>query len=135
MYTYKLEITSIYDGDTLNGVVDLGFNIRMDIKVRLARINTPEIRTKDEDEKARGYAARDWLRAFCEKYKDSLLIRTVEKGKYGRWIGEILIYLPDYEYDDEIVEKSEELGFHFFDPYLSINDLLVHEGYAEYKEY
>lgn len=43
MYTYKLDITSIYDGDTLNGVVDLGFNIRMDIKVRLARINTPEI--------------------------------------------------------------------------------------------
>jgi micrococcal nuclease len=135
MYTYKLEITSIYDGDTLNGVVDLGFNIRMDIKVRLARINTPEIRTKDPEEKIAGYAARDFLREFCEKYKDSLLVRTTKRGKYGRWIGEILIYLPDHEYDSEIVEKSEDMGGSPFDVYLNINDLLVHEGHAEYKEY
>lgn len=135
MYTYKLNVTSIYDGDTLNGVVDLGFNIRMNIKVRLARINTPEIRTQNKEEKTRGYAARDFLKEFCEKYKDSLFIRTVKKGKYGRWIGEILIYLPDYEYDSEIVEKSEDMGASPFELYLNVNDLLVHEGYAEYKEY
>jgi micrococcal nuclease len=135
MYTYKLEITSIYDGDTLNGVVDLGFNIRMDVKIRLGRIDTPELRTKDLDEKARGYAARDFLREFCEKYKDGLLVKTTEKGKYGRWIGEILIYLPDHEYDSEIMEKSEDMGGSPFDVYLNINDLLVHEGHAVYREY
>jgi micrococcal nuclease len=131
MYTYKLEVTSIYDGDTLNGVVDLGFNIRMDIKVRLARINTPEIRTKDEDEKARGYEARDWLRAFCEKYKDGLCIKTTGKGKYGRWIGEILIPVDDYGYDGEM-EKYEPC---ITGDYYVINDILVQEELAEYKEY
>ena len=135
MYTYKLEVTSIYDGDTLNGVVDLGFNIRMDIKVRLARINTPEIRTKDLEEKEAAYAARDWLREFCEKYKDSLLVRTTEKGKYGRWIGEILIDLSEHAYDVEITQKHEEMSDDIFEQYLNINDLLVHEGHAEYKEY
>lgn len=135
MYTYKLEITSIYDGDTVNGVVDLGFNIRMDIKIRLARIDTPELRDKDLAKKEAAYAARDYLRAFCEKYKDSLLVRTTKKGKYGRWIGELLIYLPDHEYDSDIVEKSEDMGNSPFDLYLNINDLLVKEGHAVYREY
>jgi|VirMetMinimDraft_7_1064189.scaffolds.fasta_scaffold22451_2 micrococcal nuclease len=135
MYTYALEITKVYDGDTVNGVVDLGFGIKMAIKIRLADINTPELRTKDLDEKARGYAARDFLREFLDKYKDSLLVRTTKKGKYGRWIGELLIYLPDHEYDSEIVEISEELTSSPMELYLNINDLLVHKGYAERRIY
>ena len=135
MYTYKLHVTSIYDGDTLNGVVDLGFNLKMNIKVRLGRIDTPELRSKDLQKKALAYEARDFLREFCEKYKDSLLVRTTKKGKYGRWIGEILIDLSNHGYDEEIVVKSEDIGNSPFDRYLNINDLLVHEGYAEYKEY
>ena len=119
MYTYKLDITSIYDGDTLNGVVDLGFNIRMDIKVRLARINTPEIRTRDADEKKRGYEARDFLRKTIHEHIEegyNILIETKEKGKYGRWVGEIIIH-------DGIASI------------MNVNDLLVMEGHAEYKEY
>jgi len=135
VYTYKLHVTSVYDGDTLNGVVDLGFNLKMNIKIRLSRINTPEIRTRDAEEKIAGYAARDFLREFCEKYKDSLLVRTTKKGKYGRWVGEILIDLSNHGYDEEIVVKNEDMGGSPFDQYLNINDLLVHEGYAEYKEY
>jgi micrococcal nuclease len=81
VYTYQLEITKVYDGDTVNGVVDLGFNIRMDIKIRLANINTPEIRTKDLEEKARGYAARDFLREFLDKFGAGLLVKTTKKGK------------------------------------------------------
>lgn len=129
MYTYKLEVTSIYDGDTLNGVVDLGFNIRMDVKVRLGRIDTPELRTKDLDEKARGYAARDWLREFCEKYKDGLMVKTTKKGKYGRWIGEILLSEDDFGYDEDLKYYLPSDG------YYNINDILVHEGHAVYREY
>lgn len=129
MYTYKLNITSIYDGDTLNGVVDLGFNIRMDIKVRLARVNTPELRTKDPDEKVAGYAARDWLREFCEKYKDGLLVKTTGKGKYGRWIGELLLSEDDFGYDEYLKYYVPSDG------YYNINDILVVEGHAVYREY
>jgi len=135
MYTYKFKITSIYDGDTVNGTVDLGFNISMDIKVRLGRINTPELRSKDLQKKALAYAARDYLREFCEKYKDSLLVRTTEKGKYGRWIGELLIDLSQHEWDSEVVAKHEDMDGGPLDWHLNINDLLVKEGYAEYKEY
>lgn len=129
MYTYKLEITSIYDGDTLNGVVDLGFNIRMDVKIRLGRIDTPEIRTKDPEEKAAGYAARDWLREFCEKYKDGLLVQTTKKGKYGRWIGDLLLLEDDFGHDEDLKKYVPSNGFYY------INDMLVGEGHAVYRDY
>ena len=132
MFTYSLKVTDIYDGDTLTGTIDLGFDISMSIKVRLSRINTPELRTKDADEKVRGYAARDFLREFLEKYKDSLCIRTVEKGKYGRWIGEILIDLSKHEYDEDIVSDAPGGPF---EQYFNVNDLLVRKGHAVYKEY
>jgi micrococcal nuclease len=115
MYTYKLDITSIYDGDTLNGVVDLGFNIRMDIKVRLARINTPEIRTRDTEEKKRGYEARDFLRNLIKEYDGMAFITTTKKGKYGRWVAELYI-------GNENISEN-------------VNDMLVEKGHAEYKEY
>ena len=132
MYTYNLKVTSVYDGDTLNGIVDLGFGISMDIKVRLSRIDTPELRTKDADEKIRGYAARDFLREFLEKHKDSLCVRTTFKGKYGRWVGEILIDLEDYSYDEDFYDGAPEDPF---EQYLNVNDLLVKKGHAIYKEY
>ena len=116
MYTYALKVTDIYDGDTLNGVVDLGFDVSMNIKVRLARIDTPELRTKDLDEKARGYAARDFLREII-KEADAVYIKTTEKGKYGRWVG--LVYIDHPELGD---------GY-------EINALMVSSGHAIFKQY
>ena len=130
MYTYALEVTRVYDGDTVNGVVDLGFGIKMAIKIRLADINTPELRTKDLDEKARGYAARDFLREFLDKYGAGLQVRTNKKGKYGRWIGELLLSVDDFGHDEDLQKYSPNL-----DNYYRINDILVLEGHAEYKEY
>lgn len=115
MYTYKFQITSVYDGDTVTGIVDLGFNISKKIKVRLAKINTPEIRTRDLEEKAAGYEARDFLRELVAKQEGDLTIKTTKKGKYGRWIG--LIYYG---------EDNEQI---------CINDELVSTGHAVYKEY
>lgn len=131
MYIYKINITSIYDGDTMTGDIDLGFNIKKEkVKLRLARINTPEIRTKDLKEKERGYAARDWLREFVEKYKDAITVNTTKKGKYGRWISEILISADDCGYDEELEKYQID-----HNGYYCINDILVAEDYAEYKEY
>jgi micrococcal nuclease len=114
MYTYSLEVTSVYDGDTITGNIDLGFNIKKEkVKLRLARIDTPEIRTKDLDEKERGYAARDYLRELLEQYP--VFVTTTKKGKYGRWICELYI-------GNENISEN-------------VNDMLVKNGHAVYKEY
>lgn len=113
-YYYIAEVVKVYDGDTCTCVVDLGFKTSVKIKVRLVGIDTPEIRTKDDEEKVRGYASRDWLR---EKILDKkVLLHTSDKGKFGRWLGTIW----NLEENKPLFENS-------------YNKQLINEGHA--KEY
>ena len=110
MYEYNVKITSVYDGDTVTGDIDLGFGVWMHKqKFRLYGIDTPEIRTKDPDEKVRGYAARDRVRELV--LGKTVRVRSLGKGKYGRWLIEIWC------------EAS---------PTKSLNQLLILEGHAEH---
>jgi micrococcal nuclease len=54
MYEYKCKVKRVVDGDTVDIVLNLGFNVLHAVRVRLAGIDTPECRTRDLDEKARG---------------------------------------------------------------------------------
>jgi micrococcal nuclease len=61
MYTYRAKIISVYDGDTVTALVDLGFGITNKIKIRLKGINTPEVRGAERPE---GIVSRDYLTKF-----------------------------------------------------------------------
>lgn len=90
MYEYNVKITSVYDGDTVTGDVDLGFGVWMhNQKFRLYGINTAELKTKDESEKLKALAARDRLRELV--LDKEVRIRSHGKEKYGRWLIEIWI--------------------------------------------
>ena len=54
MYEYKCKVKRVVDGDTVDIVLNLGFNVLHAVRVRLAGIDTLECRTRDLDEKARG---------------------------------------------------------------------------------
>ena len=54
MYEYGCTVTRVVDGDTIDVILDLGFSIFHKCRVRLYGIDTPESRTRDKDEKARG---------------------------------------------------------------------------------
>ena len=45
------EVVKVVDGDTIDVVIDLGFDLSKKERVRLAGIDTPESRTRDLDEK------------------------------------------------------------------------------------
>ena len=47
MYEYKAKLLRVIDGDTVDCVIDLGFNVRLKERVRLKGIDTPETRTRD----------------------------------------------------------------------------------------
>ena len=87
-YTYEVEVVSVYDGDTVTLDIDLGFNVRTRQKIRLFGINTPELRGGTEETKAKGRAARDWLRNRIMD-GEPVHIRTHKdkQGKYGRYLG------------------------------------------------
>ena len=61
MYEYACTVDRVVDGDTVDVVLDLGFDVRFFSRVRLYGIDTPESRTRDKDEKARGLISKKFL--------------------------------------------------------------------------
>ena len=62
-YNFRVtEITKVVDGDTIDVVIDLGFDIYKHERVRIAGIDTPEKRTRDLEEKKLGIDATNWTR-------------------------------------------------------------------------
>lgn len=91
MYEYKIKkIKKIIDGDTLDIEIDLGFNIVITQRVRLAGINAPETKTANLEEKVQGLESKKWLE---EKLNTTKLmhIKTEKDDKYGRILGWIYI--------------------------------------------
>lgn len=90
MYEYKIkEIVSIYDGDTIVAIVDLGFGITIKEKFRLSYINAPELKGSERES---GLTSRDWLREKLNTSSD-VFIKTQKdsKEKFGRYLAEIFI--------------------------------------------
>ena len=85
-YTVK-KFIKIIDGDTVDISIDLGFNICIEKRVRLYGIDTPETRTRDLDEKKRGFAAKDRLQVIINENIDKgipIIIKCHGIGKFGR---------------------------------------------------
>jgi len=93
MYEYKCEVTRVVDGDTIDCVLDLGFSILHKCRVRLYGIDTPESRTRDLDEKARGKLASKFLQESIDDGNEIVLRSELKdsKGKYGRVLGSIVV--------------------------------------------
>ena len=93
MYEYKCEVTRVVDGDTIDCVLDLGFSILHKCRVRLYGIDTPESRTRDLDEKARGKLASKFLEDSIKNGTEIILRSELKdsKGKYGRVLGSIVV--------------------------------------------
>jgi micrococcal nuclease len=110
-YIYRIkEIHKVVDGDTIDASIDLGFDISLEKRIRLAGVDTPESRTTDLKEKAMGLESKEWLKKKLEGAKD-IIIKTElpdSTEKYGRIIGHLFI-------------NGEEI---------SLNNQMIVEGYA-----
>jgi len=102
MYEYKVkEVVKVVDGDTIDVVIDLGFDLSKKERVRLAGIDTPESRTRDLDEKKLGLEAKEHLSTNLSN-ANQLMISTEKDGKYGRMLGTIYI-------NDDIVSMNQQM--------------------------
>jgi micrococcal nuclease len=108
------KIVKVLDGDTIDVLIDLGFDLYKKERVRIAGVDTPEKRTRDLEEKELGIHATNWMKdKLTETIKgdEELTIRTELKGgvgKYGRLLG--WLYVGDST--------------------LSLNEQMITEGYA-----
>ena len=104
MYEYAVkEIVKVVDGDTVDIIIDLGFDLSKKERVRLAGIDTPESRTRDLEEKKLGLEAKEFLeRRLMECAK--LIVKTEKDGKYGRMLG--WFYCSKININTEMVERG-----------------------------
>jgi micrococcal nuclease len=111
MYEYYVrKVENVVDGDTIDVLIDLGFDILFASRVRLAGIDTPESRTKDLAEKALGLEAKEYLKKALKDAK-SVIIKTEKMDsseKYGRILGWVYV-------DGNTI---------------SLNDMMINDGYA-----
>ena len=92
MYEYNCTVDRVVDGDTIDVVLDLGFSVLYKSRVRLFGIDTPESRTRNKDEKARGKMASKYLEDAVNS--GDVVIRTELKdsrGKFGRVLGTVVV--------------------------------------------
>ena len=93
LFHYRSTVTRVVDGDTIDVDLDLGFDIKYHVRIRLVGINTPESRTRDLEEKERGLAAKDFVgRWLLEQAGMNQIIQTSldGRGKFGRVLGRVL---------------------------------------------
>ena len=87
MRTYKkTRLRRIVDGDTIDVVVDLGFRVTTEVRVRLIGVDTPE-RGEDGYHDAIGIL-HDLMFKICDE-DGCFVMSTAKTGKYGRWLAYI----------------------------------------------
>ena len=91
MYIYNAKLGRVVDGDTVDATVDLGFDTWKKVRIRLVGINTPESRTRDLEEKARGLAAKQFVVDMFKKHKNNFILHSQGVGKFGRCLGIIFV--------------------------------------------
>jgi micrococcal nuclease len=93
MYEYGCKVTRVIDGDTIDVDLDLGFDIIYKCRVRLYGIDTPESRTRNKDEKARGKLASKFLQDAINNGAHVILRTHLKdsKGKFGRVLASVIV--------------------------------------------
>jgi micrococcal nuclease len=114
MYEYFVkEVKNVVDGDTIDVVIDLGFDILFASRVRLAGIDTPESRTTDKAEKALGIEAKEYLKK-CLKDSKSVVIRTEKMDsseKYGRILGWVYVNGDSESLNNKMINDGYAWGY------------------------
>jgi micrococcal nuclease len=102
VYEYRATVKRILDGDTIEAVVDLGFTVHVTVKLRLAGIDCPEMKTPE------GLRAKQHLSNLITG--KTLCIKVLTKDSFGRWVA--LLWVEDI--------KSTAY----------VNDLMIEAGHA-----
>jgi micrococcal nuclease len=113
-YIYRIKsVLKVVDGDTIDASIDLGFDISLTKRIRLAGIDSPESRTTNLKEKALGLESKEWLKKALEGAKD-ILIKTEKPDsteKYGRIIGHLFINDQETSLNNQMIDEGYALVY------------------------
>tara|TARA_R100000322_G_scaffold114738_1_gene73724 strand:- start:82 stop:483 length:402 start_codon:yes stop_codon:yes gene_type:complete len=113
-YNYRAKLVKVVDGDTIDALIDVGFDIWVKKRIRYKGIDTWESRTRNLEEKKLGLAAKERNRQLLEEVSNKsgfFRLKSYGVGKYGRVLGEIFI-----------MDENDNT--------ICINNQLISEGHA-----
>ena len=93
-YNYKAKLVRVVDGDTVDALIDVGFDIWFKKRIRFKGIDTWESRTRNLEEKALGLKAKARTKELLESVSSKsgyFRLKSYGLGKYGRVLGELFI--------------------------------------------
>ena len=93
-YIYRAKLDRVVDGDTVDALIDVGFDIWFKKRIRFKGVDTWESRTRNLEEKALGLKAKARTKELLEKVSSKsgyFRLKSYGLGKYGRVLGEIFI--------------------------------------------
>ena len=118
-FCYNATVVRIVDGDTIRLDIDLGFDIVLkNQSVRLYKVDTPECRTRDLEEKERGLAAKARLQEILEYNGNQCILKVSGLGKFGRALATVHV--------TSLSPVSTETGI----TDINVNKQLIEEGHA-----
>ena len=93
-YIYRGKLDRVVDGDTIDALIDVGFDIWFKKRIRYKGVDTWESRTRNLEEKKLGIAAKERNKELLESVSSKpgyFRLKSYGVGKYGRILGEIFI--------------------------------------------
>ena len=97
-YIYKAKLDRVVDGDTVDALIDVGFDIWFKKRIRFKGVDTWESRTRNLEEKALGLKAKARTKDLLEKVSSKpgyFRIKSYGLGKYGRVLADVFIMDKD----------------------------------------
>ena len=93
-YIYRAKLDRVVDGDTVDALIDVGFDIWVKKRIRFMGLDTWESRTRDLEEKKLGKLAKERTRQLLEDVSSKsgyFRLKSHGVGKYGRVLGELFV--------------------------------------------
>lgn len=87
-YIRKIKVLKVIDGDTIEGIVDLGYYVTTKQRIRLSRIDTPELNDPNPDVRVKAIMAKSYAETWLSR-EPEYFIRSEKSDSFGRWLGEI----------------------------------------------
>lgn len=105
MYHYSvLSVERVVDGDTVDVVLDLGFNLYTKQRVRILGIDTPELRSKDQQEKQKALSAKEYAEQWFSS--GNLTVTTTKDDKYGRILGDFRKEGEELSFGESVIKSQ-----------------------------
>ena len=111
-YIYRGKLERVVDGDTIDALIDVGFDIWVKKRIRYNGIDTWESRTRDLEEKAKGLEAKARNKELLMEVSSKsgyFRLKSHGVGKYGRVLGEIFIEDKDgkqYNINETLISEA-----------------------------